>query len=78
MLGPNITGISIWNQVNGNASQHGAIKVTENDISYVANGSTSGRALANLEFNASWSNSIYSKSNTVQPSSLVFNYIIKY
>lgn len=31
-----------------------------------------------LKFNASKYNSIYNKSNTVQPNSLIFNYIIKY
>jgi hypothetical protein len=31
-----------------------------------------------LTFNASNSNSIYGKSNTVQPPSLVLNYMIKY
>lgn len=32
----------------------------------------------NFGFQASLSNSIYNRSNTVQPSSLIFNYIIKY
>ena len=31
-----------------------------------------------LKFNASKYNSIYNKSNTVQPNSLIFNYVIKY
>jgi hypothetical protein len=77
MLGPNITGFSMWNQVSGNATQRGAIKVTEDKVAFVTANSLD-RPLASLEFNASWSNSIYDKSNTVQPSSLVFNYIIKY
>lgn len=51
---------------------------------FIASGSWKGGegngnySYVNLVFNAEKSNSIYNKSTTVQPNTLVFNYVIKY
>ena len=73
VLLPNITGTTGWLR---NATQMtGAF--TLGDTAYVYNNNQSVTA-ENTKFDASRSNSIYNRSNSVQPSSLVLNYVIKY
>ena len=88
MLGPNITGsISIpWAWDNSGTvleypvgafynltDQHGFKAELQRIASDQRSNSVNG-----IWFDASKSNAIYSKSSTVQPSSLILNYIIKY
>ena len=76
VLLPNITG-QIYVEANTHLDTiQGAFKST-----YLTHGwqyGTNDTWSIALVFNARDSNSIYNKSNTVQPNSLVFNYIIKY
>ena len=74
ILGPNITG-NISPMEGSFPSATGC---------FIASGSWKGGegngnySYVNLVFNAEKSNSIYNKSTTVQPNTLVFNYVIKY
>ena len=75
ILGPNITGnLSL---VTGSSSCSGSFYFTSSTNSRI-----SASVVANINndigFSASKSTSIYGNSTTVQPSSLVLNYVIKY
>lgn len=72
VLLPNITGTTGW--IRG-VTMTGAF-ISGDTGSFRNNaGSTT---LENTKFDASRSNSIYGNSTTVQPKSLIFNYVIKY
>ena len=74
ILGPNIIGAI--SPLEGNyPSYNGCFSSSSSWKGGEGNGNYS---YVSLVFNASKSNSIYSKSNTVQPNSLVFYYMIKY
>ena len=80
---PNITGNSNYGLMFSYATNdlesysEGAITVNRIDFGgNLYNGAQTTRF--NLYFDASHSNSIYGNSNTVQPPSLAFNYIVKY
>lgn len=76
ILGPNITGKlgivsgSIYRA--SGAFGRNSDKYSKISANVVAN------AEAGINFSASNSNSIYSNSTTIQPKSLIFNYVIKY
>ena len=79
ILGPNITGKASSPNIHG----EGCL-IHYDDISNIHHMiviSTTAYAYplyTSFGFNASLSNTIYNKSKTVQPRSLVFNYVIKY
>ena len=87
ILGPNITGgarslVNIddhaydsWSSYNTGAF---AENIKESRTGPDTGSETGPDTAFELKFNASKYNSIYNKSNTVQPNSLVFHYIIKY
>ena len=78
ILGPNITGNFSLSEMRPVEITNGAFyTLTQHPVpnSYRSSGSGSSYVFG---FDASKSNSIYNKSNTVQPNSLIFNYIIKY
>ena len=78
ILGPNIIG-GFDQRSTDAAGGTGCISVSNQaNPAYRLALSTSARVLDVIDFNASRSSSIYSSSTTVQPNSLVFNYIIKY
>jgi microcystin-dependent protein len=75
---PNITGELTYYRNNAPNNNKGAFSeskaISEN---YAGNTSTNGLSVT-PKFNASKSNSIYGKSNTVQPPASIVNYFIKY
>ena len=77
MLGPNITGNlgSPNTKTNPPFVINGAF--TQSDAKWSVSGDND-LFFYNTAFNASSSNPIYGKSNTVQPPTLAFNYIVKY
>ena len=78
VLLPNITGG--FNQRSADASSaHGCISVSHTgNFAYKLALNANARAGDLFDFNASRSSSIYGASITVQPLSLILNYIIKY
>ena len=63
-------------QRNGKAdTTNGALRVYSAGGGLNPEHNSSGTA---FEFNASWNNNIYGNSNTVQPSALISQYLIKY
>ena len=78
VLLPNITGG--FNQRSADAaSAHGCISVSQTgNFAYKLALNADARAGDLFDFNASRSSSIYGASITVQPLSLILNYIIKY
>ena len=76
ILGPNITGKLgiVSGSIYGASGAFGrnSDKYSRISASVVAN------AESGINFSASNSNSIYGDSTTVQPKSLIFNYVIKY
>lgn len=85
---PNITSRITAGKMNGyslaissmisNGTQTGALKFS-NFTAWAESGWSEKALYAEvLDFNASWSNSIYGKSTTVQPPALTMRYIIKY
>lgn len=74
---PNITGNvpRLDSGGSGAISSSGAFTISQNDAEAANSGSGSRRY--NVTFNASKSNDIYGKSNTVQPPSVVMTYIIR-
>ena len=64
--------------ISSNGIQNGALKFSD-FTAWTESGWSEKAIFAKvLDFNASWSNSIYGKSNTVQPPALTMRYIIKY
>jgi hypothetical protein len=89
MLGPNITGSGVLRvkaspgdsgDTLGFDTNSGAFLPLFSDYQKIPTMSDSGRyrGPAGLAIDASRSSSIYGNSSTVQPTSLVFNYIVKY
>ena len=79
ILGPNITGKfgALWAQSPGNFIQEGALYTDKiRAASLTGDGATN--SVNYLQFDASRSSSVYGNATTVQPSSLIFNYVIKY
>lgn len=79
ILGPNITGEFAI----GKAGNYPDGSYGKKAFSVKAGGTYNAAPLASgngtiVNFDASFSNSIYGNGSTVQPNSLVFNYIIKY
>lgn len=80
ILGPNITG-SFFGAVTGGSgyTTSGVFTATNNGPrSYGLNAGSLQQSANIIEINASRSSSIYGNSTTVQPNSLVLNYVIKY
>lgn len=78
VLLPNITGLASLPNIYGDGCL-----IHYDDVSgthhAIVNDTISAYLLySKFGFNASLSNTIYNKSKTVQPRSLVFNYVIKY
>ena len=77
---PNITGTLYLGKEGPQAysSSSGALSANISSTNYTGLGSTSGKYIDTLYFDASTSNPIYGSSNTVQPPALTMRYIIKY
>ena len=78
ILGPNITGDFSLSEMLPVETTHGAfytLSDTPTERTYRNNGTGSTYIFG---FHAYLSNSIYNRSDTVQPASLVLNYMIKY
>jgi microcystin-dependent protein len=78
---PNITGESGNRFINSNnMANAGALTGwnTQSESIGLAGGTYPNAVVGGVEFNASWSNSIYGNSNTVQPPSVTMRFIIKY
>ena len=75
ILGPNITGN--MSLVTGSSSCSGSFYYISSTNSRIS-ASVVANANNDIGFSASKSTSIYGNSTTVQPSSLVLNYVIKY
>jgi hypothetical protein len=81
ILGPNIIGTSAYCYCWGaGVVSTGALKDSKmsNKASMVSGHNPEAYELLAIDFNAKNSNQIYHTDSTVQPRSLVFNYIIKY
>ena len=75
---PNITGELMYYRNNASAIKTGVFSSSiSKSESYAGNTSTNGISMTPV-FDASKSNSIYGKSNTVQPPASIVNYFIKY
>ena len=80
VLLPNITGKfgRLWSETPNTFVQEGAL-YTDKVMAATLVGGEATNGITYLQFDASRSSSIYSNSVvTVQPSSLIFNYVIKY
>ena len=78
ILGPNIIGNFSLSEMRPVEITNGAFyTLTQHPVPNTYRSSGSGSSYI-FGFNAHLSNSIYDSSTTVQPNSLVFNYIIKY
>ena len=77
---PNIIGQTLAASTTNSdpAYYSGALSTQDIGLYRVTNSGTLGYAKVQLNFDASKSNAIYSKSSTVQPKSLILNVIIKY
>ena len=79
VLLPNITGSSFVVSVNTNwPSSSGCVDISSVVDSWRLISGSSVTVWGGGRINASRSSSIYGNSTTVQPNSLIFNYIIKY
>lgn len=84
ILGPNITGgltyiVHVDNSAMENKQpEYGAFKALRFQETSLATQSMSATRWSDPFFNAALSNSIYKDPSTVQPASLVLNYVIKY
>ena len=79
ILGPNITGSSFVVSVNTNwPSSSGCVDISSVGDSWRLVSGSSVTVWGGGKINASRSSLIYGNSTTVQPNSLVFNYIVKY
>lgn len=75
---PNITGELMYYRNNAPATKNGVFSSSiSRSESYAGNTSANGISMTPV-FDASKSNSIYGKSNTVQPPAIIVNYFIKY
>ena len=78
ILGPNITGNFSLSEMRPVEITNGAFyTLTQHPVPNTYRSSGSGSSYV-FGFHAYLSNSIYNRSNSVQPSSLVLNYAIKY
>lgn len=79
ILGPNITGKFgiIWSAALSILVQEGALYAYTFRPGQLSGG-TINYGIPYLGFDANKSSSVYGNASTVQPSSLIFNYIIKY
>ena len=78
ILGPNITGNFSLSEMRPVEITNGAFyTLVQHPVPNTYRSSGSGSSYV-FGFNAHLSNSIYNRSNSVQPSSLVLNYIVKY
>lgn len=75
VLLPNITGSKSLRFIGDDYT--GAFYATDVDLNQIYTGSSIG-STGILHLDASRSSSIYGNSTTVQPKSLIFNYVIKY
>lgn len=76
---PNITGDLVTSGTwSGFSSASGALRKADGTGGYPGSGGKGGSISARIIFNASYSNSVYGKSNTVQPSAVALNVFIKY
>lgn len=77
ILGPNITGLVTSPSLDATGC---LIRYSDDFINHMIVVDTTSKypLYGRIGFNASLSNTIYSNSKTVQPRSLVFNYVIKY
>lgn len=78
VLLPNITGSVYPVCTHGTFSHSGMMTFSSVPNWFGTNGGSFTTAAGSLCADASASNSIYGKSDTVQPNSIVLNYIIKY
>ena len=76
ILGPNITGS--LTAVNGRFTVASGAFSYSSDLTSMISASVAANANRGVNFSASNSSSIYGDSTTVQPKSLIFNYVIKY
>lgn len=74
---PNITGTQEYVFTGVDSAHTGCLSISTKLSNRLAN-TGSGSQWSILKFNASKSNTIYGKSNTVQPKALCINYFIKY
>ena len=79
ILGPNITGKFgiIWSAALRILVQEGALYTDTFNPGQLPGGNIN-YGVPYLQFDANKSSSVYGNASTVQPSSLIFNYIIKY
>jgi len=73
---PNIEGYLTGQESQHGAQTHGALKYK--DTWGGVHSGRGGAVAGTMVFNASWANSIYGNSNTVQPPAVVTNFVIKY
>lgn len=66
---PNVTG-NCYNLMGNPGSASGALNSSHNNIKGSAQEGSGNLGWRNFDFNASWSNSIYGASDTVQPPAL--------
>ena len=84
VLLPNITGGLPYiihvdtSAINNNQPETGAFRAVRFQKTTLAAQTTSATRWTDPSFNATLSNSIYKEHSTVQPTSLVLNYVIKY
>lgn len=84
ILGPNITGRLSYighvdtGDINNTQPEHGAFRALNFQETVFATQTTKAIRWIDPSFNAALSNSIYKEFSTVQPESLVLNYVIKY
>ena len=79
VLLPNITGRfgRLWSETPNSFVQEGAL-YTDKVMAATLVGGEATDGITYLQFDANKSSSVYGNASTVQPSSLIFNYIIKY
>ena len=84
ILGPNITGKLQYlihtdtSAINNTQPESGAFRALRFQSTSLAAQTTTATRWSDPSFNAALSNSIYKEFSTVQPESLVLNYVIKY
>ena len=78
ILGPNIIGTALSPNIKADGCMIHYDDVSGTHHAIVSDTISAYLLYSKFGFNASLSNTIYSNSKTVQPRSLVFNYVIKY
>lgn len=78
VLLPNITGLVTSPNLNATGCLIHYDATTNTDHMILVDNTSKYQLYGQIGFDASLSNTIYSNSKTVQPRSLVFNYVIKY